>query len=279
MSIIEDYIQLTNILEKTLEFPKIKQVFFPSMKVDFGNQKSNNFGAVRLQDDSIGIIFIGLTHNTKEKALNFKTETLKGTSPSHLAKEIESKDLFRKTLAFGAINAISQSFLKKINYAFDFTTDSLGLLNLNKEDKVGMVGFFPPLVKRIENMNIPLVIIEKKERLVQKNEKWEVSLDPSLLKKCNKVLCTSTTVLNDSIDDILFYCQNTEKISMIGPTAGFLPDPLFDRGVDVIGGTYVSNPSLFIERIQKNKRWRDSTIKYCIQTKNYAGFRTLLKEL
>jgi uncharacterized protein (DUF4213/DUF364 family) len=86
-------------------------------------------------------------------------------------------------------------------------------------------------------------------------------------------------VLNDSIDDILSYCQNAEKISMIGPTAGFLPDPLFERGVDVIGGTYVSNPSLFMERIQENRKWSNSTKKYCIQAKNYAGFRALIKEL
>ncbi len=279
MSIIEDFIQLISSLERTFEVPKIEQIFFPSMEMNLADQNYNNFGAIKLQDDSIGIIYIGLNYDIKRKAQDYKTETLERINPYYLAKEVESKDLFRKTLAFGAINAICQSFLKQINYSFDFTTDSLGLLSLQEGDLVGMVGLFPPLLKRIEKMNIPLYIIEKKEHFVQKHKKWEVSLDPSLLNKCNKVLCTSTTVLNDSIDEILSHCQNAERISIIGPTAGFLPDPLFKRGIDVIGGTYVSYPSLFMERINQNKKWGNSTKKYCIQAKNYVGLTSLLKNL
>ena len=69
-----------------------------------------------------------------------------------------------------------------------------------------------------------LIVIEKKANLVQKTNNWEVTLDPAQLEKCNKVLITSTTILNESIDDILKFCSQAEKISIIGPTAGFFPD-------------------------------------------------------
>ena len=46
-----------------------------------------------------------------------------------------------------------------------------------------------------------------------------VSLDPARLRPCNKVLCTSTTILNNSLDEILSYCAPQAFVSIIGPTA------------------------------------------------------------
>jgi uncharacterized protein (DUF4213/DUF364 family) len=266
-------------LEDSLNDLKVREVYFPSMDSNVKKQRFTNFGFVQLNDETVGIMFIGLSGEVKESLQKHDTTLLEGKKAFTLANDIDSRDLVRKTIAFGAMNAICQSFFQRIEFPLDMTTDSLGLLSLQDGDIVGMVGLFPPLLKKIKKMNIPLYIIEKKEHLVQKNEKWEVSLDPRLLTRCNKVLCTSTTVLNESINDILSYCQNAEKISIIGPTAGFLPDPLFSRGVDVVGGTVVSQPSLFTERFYNNKRWGNSTEKYCIQSINYPGFESLISHL
>lgn len=279
MVIIEEYMDISNTLEQKYPVTPVKRVFFPVQDPLGKGERFTNFGAIQLQDNSVGIVFIGLTPKVKEMALTFDSNTLIGKNPYALAREMKEKDSFRKTIAFGAFNALCQSFFKAIQFPYDFNTDSMGLLELNREDVVGMVGFFPPLVRKIQKMNIRLLIIEKKEYLVQKNENWEVSLDPKLLRQCNKILCTSTTVLNESIDEILSHCKNAEKISIIGPTAGYLPDPLFTHGVDVIGGTYVSDSALFMERIEKNEKWGDSTEKYCIQAQQYPGFTNLLKKL
>lgn len=200
-------------------------------------------------------------------------------NPIDLAKEFKSSNNFQKTLGLGAINAISQHVFRKSNFSFDFTTDSFGLLDLTRADKLGMVGFFPPLVKKIEEMGIPLIVIEKVIRFVKKTDIWEITLDPSRLKECNKVLCTATTILNNSIDEILYYCSRAEKISIIGPTAGFIPDPLFNRGVDVVGSTFISDSKLFLELIRQNRRWSPATKKYCIIRKKYLGLNSILNQI
>lgn len=276
MSTITEFTELFNSIEERIKNCKIKEVIFPKKGGSDPNQRYNNFGAIRLEDNSVGIVYLGLSEETKKKAQEYNTTVLEGKNPFDLIKEINSNDLFKKILGFGALNAISQFIFNTVGYKFDFTTDSMGLLNLHEGDFVGMVGFFPPLIKRIKKVDIPLIVLEKKERLVQKHKNWEVTLKPSKLKNCNKVLCTSSTVLNNSLDDILKYANNAEKISIIGPTAGFLPDPLFERGVDVIGGTYVSNPALFMDLIRQNKKWGPSTRKYCIQAKTYPGSKSLL---
>ena len=121
-----------------------------------------------------------------------------------------------------------------------------------------------------------VILIEKKEELIQTTDNWSVTLDPSKLRKCNKVLITGTTVLNETLDEILLNCINAEKASVIGPTTSFLPDPLFERGIDVIGGSYVVDSGSLKNAIEKNLRWGDSVRKYTIEKKNYVGYRDLL---
>ena len=277
MTITQDFLDIIQKMDDVIEIPSIQEAFFPPFEGKDKSCQASNFGALRLEDGSIGIIYINLSPEIKERAAIFEISELIGLNPSELARNFNSQDDFKKTLGLGAINAISQHVFNLSGLSLDFMTDSLGLLDLRADDKVGMVGFFPPLVKKIERVGLKLIVIEKKEQLVRKTKKWEVSLDPERLTECNKVLITSTTVLNDSIDDILQNCSQAEKISVIGPTGGFFPDPLFKRGVSVLGGTYVHDSNLFMELISQNQKWGPSTRKYCLQQGVYPGVSSLLK--
>ena len=73
------------------------------------------------------------------------------------------------------------------------------------------------------------------------------------LRTCNKVLCTGTTILNHSLDEILSCCSSDAFVSIIGPTAGYFPDPVFALGVDVVGGRIVKNGELFLQRLAEKK--------------------------
>lgn len=279
MTITRDFLDIIQKVDDVIEVPTIQEAFFPPLEGQDNSCQASNFGAIRLKDGSIGIIFLNLTREVKEIASRFNRSEIIGMNPSELARNFNSQDDFKKTLGLGAINSISQHVFSRTDLSLDFTTDSLGLLNLQTGDKVGMVGFFPPLVKKIERLGLKLIIIEKKEQLVKKSLDWEVTLDPERLTECNKALITSTTVLNDSIDDILQYCSQAEKISVIGPTGGFFPDPLFKRGVSALGGTYVHDSRLFMELLGQNQKWGPSTRKYCLQQRKYPGISSLLKEI
>jgi uncharacterized protein (DUF4213/DUF364 family) len=63
--------------------------------------------------------------------------------------------------------------------------------------------------------------------LIQKYPELPVTLDVTELSTCNKILCTSTTILNNSLEEILNHCAPDALVSIIGPTAGYFPDPLF----------------------------------------------------
>ena len=279
MTIAQEYVELLEKIAKSLEIPRIKEVFIPVPPSANLKSRKWNFGALELEDGSIGIVFVNLSPEIKKMYEKTDVSHYSEMDALELVRKFTSPSEWEKTLGLAAINAISQHFLKEVHYQFDFTTNSLGLLNLRSGDTVGMVGFFPPLIKQINEQSIKLIVIEKKEHLVRKKETWEVTLDPSRLLECNKILCTSTTVLNDTIDEILRFSSAAEKFSIIGPTAGFLPDPLFNRGVDVVGGTYIDNPDLFMRLIKSGERWGPSTRKYCIVKGTYEGFESIPRTL
>jgi len=174
-------------------------------------------------------------------------------------------------ISLAAINAICQHVMRKTNLAVDYATDSLGLLSVSEEDRVGMVGLFFGLVKTIKKVNAELVVIEKNKQLIQKFPDLPITMDATKLRTCNKILCTSTTILNNSFDEILAHCSPDAFVSIIGPTAGYFPDPLFARGVDVVGGRIVKNGESFLQLIAERKRWGDATQRTCFQKKTYAG--------
>lgn len=276
MSVSSDYVNIIRGISDKLTIPRIKDIIVPK-KVS--NQQNSNFAAIALEDNTIGIIFINLSHDVKNNFYNLNTNYYKGMQTSVLAQMFESKDLFSKSLGLGAINAISQFLFKQSEFCYEYVSDSLGLLEIEKDDIIGMVGFFPPLVNHIERIGNKLIVIERKEELLKIGLNWKVTLDPSELELCNKILITSTTVLNETIDEILQFCKDAEKISMIGPTAGFLPDPLFKRGIDILGGTRVIDSRILLHSIENNIKWAGSAKKYIIRKLNYEGFEYLLSKI
>ena len=133
-----------------------------------------------------------------------------------------------------------------------------------------------PLIGLVKRAGAKLVIIEKKSKIKKKFPQFDISLDPAALHDCNKVLSTSTTVLNNSFGNILSHCRKAEMISVIGPTAGYFPDPLFKQGVDVVGGTYIHETSEFFSNIKKGQKWGKTKRKYCIKKAKYPGLGKLL---
>jgi uncharacterized protein (DUF4213/DUF364 family) len=174
-------------------------------------------------------------------------------------------------LAMAALNAACSHIMRSGRVELDTATDSLGLLDITAADHIGMVGFFAPLTGRIEACGARLTVIELDDSYRKLYPHIHVTLDTAELNGCNKVLCTSTVVYNNTLDSILDNCRPDAFISVVGPTAGFLPDPLFARGVDVVGGTLIHDGAAFMRLLAEKQRWTGARRKICFQKKTYRG--------
>ncbi len=151
----------------------------------------------------------------------------------------------------------------------------MGELDIRADDHIGMVGYFPSLVRQLGEQNIQLTVIEKKAKFIQSDALINVTMDPGALASCNKILSTATTLLNNSIDELLGYTRAADVVVIVGPTAGFFPDPLFERGVSAIGGSEIVDVDLAIARLSSEQGLGDTARKYVLNKKVYPGASTL----
>jgi uncharacterized protein (DUF4213/DUF364 family) len=260
------------ITKLTAEFtlPPIADIYLPPFYKG-GQPKDAQFMAIGLEGGAVGISFVLLADEKMAGYSALQSSDFVGKDPRGFALEFGSDDPVKEMISLASVNAICQHVMRETNFAVDHATDSLGLLAVAAGDRVGMVGLFSGLIESIEKANAELVVIEKNKQLIQKFPNLPITLDVTKLSTCNKILCTSTTILNNSLDEVLSHCSPDAFVSIIGPTAGYLPDPLFARGVDVVGGRVVKDGPLFLQQLSERKHWGDATQRICFQKETYTG--------
>ncbi len=273
-SIADQYLAIAEDINRQIDLPRVRRIWLP--KIHANPEKSAEFGAVILDDDSVGLMFMLLDDTLDKVVTSGSSENYVGLDPIEIARGFCENDPVIKALGLGALNAIGQHLIRRSKFPVDTKTNSIAALDPQPQDRIGMVGFFPPLVERLREQNIDLTVIELKPEMVQQELLFRVTLDPKALLECNKILCTSTMLLNDSIDSMLSYCEQADQVAIIGPTAGFLPDPLFARGIGTVGGNRIMDVASFITRCEAEEKWGGSSQKYCFHRDKYPGYQALL---
>lgn len=253
---------------------RVARVLVPA---DQGPDRRGSFCAVQLEGGATGIAYV-LLGDTRERLLALEAPALAGRDALALAEGLEGGDPAARSLALAAVNALSRHLLDAARFTPDLATSSLGSLELGPDDRLGMVGFFPPLVRRARDAGVPLLVLELKSELVQEAPGLSVTLDPARLAGCTKVVCTSTTLLNDSLDAVLAHARACREFAVVGPSAGCVPDPLFARGVTAVGGAWVTDPPELLARMERGERWGDATRKSSLRNdSSWPGLEELLR--
>jgi uncharacterized protein (DUF4213/DUF364 family) len=270
MSLKNEFQKMVTELAGRFSIPPIADVFFPPFHQG-GQPKDSQFMALSLEGGAAGVSYVLLPDEQMAAYNALNPENFIEQNPREMALEFGSEDPVKEMISLAAINAICQHVMRETNFAIDEATDSLGLLSIAAGDRIGMVGFFFGLIKKIDQAGAELVVVEKNEAYIKKYTDLNVTPDPSKLNPCNKILCTSTTILNNSLDEILSHCSADAFVSIIGPTAGYFPDPLFERGVDVVGGRVVKDGPSFLQQLADKKRWGQATRRTCFQKITYTS--------
>jgi uncharacterized protein len=274
-SIMTEMIDMAIQLSRNHEIPPVLEFYFQALNT--GEKHAHaRFMVMLLDGGAAGISYLLFPSEFEQKYNKLRSESFTGKSPQGILSGYSDNgtagyDPVDAMIILTAVNAICQQVMRENPSTLDLATDSLGLMDIRDGDRVGMVGFFSPLMKYLKNVRAELIILEKDESMLKKNKNLPITLDPSSLNRCNKVICTSTTILNNTLDEVLVHCRSAKHIAVLGPTAGFYPDPLFRRGVNVLGGRYVTDGSLMLSRIKAGLKWGDSTEKLCFQRDSYKS--------
>ncbi|MBN1626151.1 MAG: hypothetical protein JW944_06460 [Deltaproteobacteria bacterium] len=270
MSLKNNFLNMILKIRDGFIIPRIEDIFLPQLTKS-RQSKDSQFIAITLEGGATGISYLLLPDNKIAAYNDLKKAYFTGKDPQEFALEFGSEDPVRELINMASINAICQHVMKETNMPFDYVTDPLGLLEIARGDTIGMVGLFSGLIDTVRKAGAEFVVIEKEESLIRKYHSLPITADAKELAKCNKILCTGTTVLNNSLEEILSCRSPKASISVVGPTVGYFPDPLFACGVDVVGGRVVKNSKEFLQRLAQKKRWTDTTQKTCFQKKTYRS--------
>ena len=277
MSVKTELLGLVETVAESIDLPLVDWVYIP--EPDPGPGRHTEFGIVTLRDGSAGLYYAWLGASQKGMGNRYESEQFSGKYPVELARYCAGDDEADCSLGLAAINAITRHVFRKAGFTPMDAPDSMGILDINAADHVGMVGYFPSLVKRLRNSGIKLTVIEKKPQFHKRQENFLVSADPRTLEGCNKVMITASTLLNNSIDSLLDYTRQAQRRVMIGPTAGFFPDPLFTRGIAAIGGSEIRFPDLARQRLSTNQGLGGSARKFLLSAPYYPGLERMMQEI
>jgi uncharacterized protein (DUF4213/DUF364 family) len=160
----------------------------------------------------------------------------------------------KAAVGIATINALSAILLEDeaCQYKPSAYGNALDLVKITGEDTVAMVGAFPPFIKRIQEITKKLFVIEKNPRVAGKGDMIEIESEASLgeiIPQANIIVITGVTLVNHTLGPILELAKKASEIIVVGPTASVYPEPLFARGVTVMGGVRIVDAAKMIHLI------------------------------
>ena len=266
--------QLTTFAEHC-PVPRIRALHLPPLHQDADNK--GEFCAIELDDGSIGLSFVLLDDTLAQLHKGADSLGLDKADALTVARRFITEKGIGKTIGFATVNAISRCLFDRAGFRPATSSDSIGQMNPEAGEAIGMIGLFRPLLSRVLASGAQLTVVELKAELVGEREGYRVTTDAAVLANCVKVISTSTLLLNDTLDQMLAHCRNARWFAMIGPGASCLPDGLFVRGVTLLGGSWVHDREGFLEALKRGERLSNFANKFALTSVDYPGWQALVQ--
>jgi len=188
------------------------------------------YTAVTTSDDGIGISYTFFDHKTSCSLIR-DYYNYEGKPAIELLEKIKSADAVERSMALALINALN--YEKTLLLPEDRKNKVLfEKFNILKGSRVAMVGYFGPLVKILEEKKVSLEIIDafrglgRKESFYEKLNNW-----------ADVLLLTSTSILNNTTEEILENVGKNVKTVMLGPSTPMMKEAFGHLPVHMLGGT------------------------------------------
>lgn len=202
------------------------------------------YTAVRLDDGSTGLAYT-FRHDIPRGCAVFQGNVpLAGKSAQEVLDFLDSPDLLVRTVGIAAMNALINREAPDL-----VRGDVLEYLQPEKEDVVGMVGYFGPLV-------MPLKKTVRELRIFEKDGEKALGIFPEekafeLLPSCDKVIITSTSLINLTLERLLETVNGCRKKALVGSSTPLAPEVFRAYGLDLLSGIVVTDPAAILRIVSE----------------------------
>ncbi|NOY43867.1 MAG: DUF364 domain-containing protein [Deltaproteobacteria bacterium] len=209
------------------------------------------FTGVRLSDGSGGVCYTPVKEIPQavccptSAGRTFDPVGVRGRPVWEVLDALDSREPIKTAVAVACLNALSASWWSRapdLPYTIETGKDAQDVILMPPEASVAVVGAFVPVLRRLKQRRGTWWVVEQDPRTLKPDElpHYVPAADArDVLARADVLVVTGVTLVNHTLEEILAAARPGAEIAVMGPTASMVPDPLFERGVRVVGGVWV----------------------------------------
>ena len=172
---------------------------------------------------------------------------IRGYPVTDFIDDLGSPSSLKRVLAIAVLSALSATVMLESppeDSSLLHGVDGLDEARIGEDDHVVVVGALVTLIKALKARGRPFRILEKDPATLKPDEMAfyaPAEAAPIEVPAADVLVTTGTTLINDTLEDLLGLVHPGAEVIVVGPTASLLPDAFFRRGVRVLAGVAVSD--------------------------------------
>jgi len=217
------------------------------------------FTGVKLSDGACGISFTPIKEIPEavccpsSAGRAFDPARLPGTPARQLLVSLGDPEPIRMAVAVATLNALSAACWNRgLTGGVTIATkmDAQDTLSFPNGATVVVIGALVPVLRRLEGRAAPWWVVEQDPRTLKGKElnHFVPSTEAlAVVQRADVLVATGVTLQRGTLEPMLAVVPAEAQVTVLGPTASMLPEPLFERGVDVVGGVWVRRPDRLLD--------------------------------
>ena len=178
---------------------------------------------------------------------------LRGRRAADLAREALSNHGIRRAVGIATVNALGDCCWQRRPHPdveLRHGIDAFDATEIRAGDKVVVVGAFVPFLKELKRRGQGFLVLEQDPATLKADELpffRPAEQAAQILPDADVLLITGSTLVNNTLEDLLALTRPDARVTVVGPTVGMLPDAFLARGADVLGCVRITEPDAFLD--------------------------------
>ena len=180
---------------------------------------------------------------------------LHGRPALDLAREALGENGIRRAIGIAAMNALADTCWRHRPHPeaeLRLGIDAFDATEIHQGDNVVVVGAFVPFLRELKRRHRPFLVLEQDPATLKADELpffRPAEQAGTVVPQADVLLITGTTLINDTLEELLRLAKPTARVTMVGPTVSLLPDAFLRRGADILGTVRITAPDAFLEML------------------------------
>lgn len=176
-----------------------------------------------------------------------------GRPASEVMQDALSGDGLARAVGIATLNALADLCWQRRPHpeiVLSPGSDAFDATELHERDRVVLVGAFIPFLKELKRRHLPYLVLERSPAMLKSEEMpfyRPAELAPQVVPEADVLLITGSTLLTDTLEDLLALARPDARVTVLGPTVGLLPDAFLARGADILGSVRITRPDDFLD--------------------------------